>query len=569
MSILKILFKEELKNYSYLTQENEIYQCLLKNYYNREEIIHRVQDKIKIPYFGHENYHLFDFQLFSLFDKNILLVKQLCPLYKKDDVVYFVSSGLQTTPVSLLLKHEQRNHHISNFKSHILYFKFGFEFEELIHFFSTSSFENFPVPVFEKETVELKNETKPEMKIQEKNTTFSESQDAVLLVEDIIKKGLQYRASDIHIEPLQDGVKIRYRIDGLLLHYKDLRLNTEQKNALVNRFKILSSMDIGEKRKAQDGKISNFIFNNKQYDFRISSVATVHGEKLVLRVFEKTNAILSLDELGFSQSVSSQLKESIKSSQGIIFITGATGSGKTTTLHSLLNELDSERLNIYTIEDPVERTIPNINQICVKETGISFDEHLVSLLRQDPNVMVIGEIRDQKTAKLAVEASLTGHLVLSTLHTNGVFETFERLLNLNIESYQLSASLIGVCSQKLVRKLCVSCSHLHVLTEKEQEILEVLKQKSHPKYHYLFDLIKEKSTRSKGCEKCNMTGFYGRTVISDFVTVSEDIKTKLNSNRLEKEDISSQELYIPMNIDALEKISEGIVSLDEVIQILI
>jgi type II secretory ATPase GspE/PulE/Tfp pilus assembly ATPase PilB-like protein len=539
MQILKIIFQHEIRDKSYLKEDAEIYDYLTKKGKSREEILSTIEHKTKLKYFDIHNHHL-DRELYETYDYYTLAAKNIIPVEQNQNQINFVASDLQD---SILYDVVNSN----NKKLVIKYFLMEFELKKVLENFQnhTNYFDSEPAA--------------EEIVIDTKNL------DVVKAVEDIIKQGLESRASDIHIEPMEKGIRIRYRIDGMMSLTLKMDISEEDKGAIINRFKIMSSMDIGEKRKSQDGRISNTHFSkDRVFDFRVSTVSTVNGEKIVLRVLERNHKISNLEKLGFNKDVSSSLRKALTKKNGLLFVTGATGSGKSTTLHAMISELDSEKQNIYTIEDPVELTIPNINQIDVKETGVPFDEHLISLLRQDPDVIVVGEIRDSKTAKLAIQAALTGHLVLSTLHTNGAVETFERLLHMDIEGYQLSACLIGIESQRLVRKLCPHCKIKSPLSEGEKNWLDSIELLYPGSYNGLFNNLREGTYHQKGCKECFQLGFFGRTVVAEYIEIDDEV-----NEMIVKEEINGKVLinkgFVPMFINSLYKVVQGETTIQEIL----
>lgn len=331
---------------------------------------------------------------------------------------------------------------------------------------------------------------------------------AVKLVEYIINEAIGKNASDIHIEPHENNVKVRYRIDGQLSNV--LTLPNEIYNNVVVRIKILCNMDISEKRIPQDGGCQ-YKFNNADYDLRISSIPVVFGEKLVIRVLTCKDAFSTIESLYLNEEDSALIKKLLLKTHGIILVTGPTGSGKTTTLYSMLNELAKRNINITTIEDPVEYTLQDINQISVNmKAGITFARGLRSILRQDPDVIMIGEIRDEETAAIAIRAAITGHLVLSTIHTNGTYATIDRLLEMGIERYLLADALIAVISQRLVRKICNNCKKVYKPKEEDKVLFN--------KFFLARTYIGE------GCHKCNNTGYAGRVAVNEILVVDEETR---------------------------------------------
>jgi type IV pilus assembly protein PilB len=340
----------------------------------------------------------------------------------------------------------------------------------------------------------------------------TEDAPVIKLANIILVQAIKDRASDVHIEPFEKTVRLRYRIDGALADAtpppKQLQL------ALVSRFKIMSSLDIAERRLPQDGRMRVKVAG-KDYDLRVSIMPTVHGEKIVLRVLDKSNLSASLDKLGLDPVTFKQFKAAVDAPHGLILVTGPTGSGKTTTLYSALNELNSPVYNIVTVEDPVEFQIPGINQVPVKkEIGLTFAAALRSILRQDPDIVMIGEIRDTETAEIAVEAALTGHQVLSTMHCNDAPGAIARLDDMGIAPFLISSSVILACAQRLMRRICSHCKEPISYPTKMYEDLQI-----DPDFFKGSTLF-----RGRGCERCKGSGYSGRLAIIEAMTVSDEIR---------------------------------------------
>ncbi|WP_246481904.1 GspE/PulE family protein [Chlamydiifrater volucris] len=316
----------------------------------------------------------------------------------------------------------------------------------------------------------------------------------------IFKEAIEQRASDIHFEPTEQGVVVRYRIDGML--YERHTSSAEFKSSLITRIKVLAKLDIAERRLPQDGRIKLHI-GGREVDMRVSTVPVINGERIVLRILDKQNIILDIDALGMPANMGAAFKDLISYPEGIILVTGPTGSGKTTTLYSVLKHLSGGFTNIMTIEDPPEYKLPNISQIAVKpKIGLTFSQGLRHLLRQDPDVLMVGEIRDVETAEIAIQAALTGHLVVSTLHTNDAISAIPRLVDMGIEPYLLSATVIGVVAQRLVRRVCPHCRELQPINEIEKSFLSQQLPKTRKKCSRL--------VRGKGCEHCFGAGYKHR-----------------------------------------------------------
>lgn len=332
----------------------------------------------------------------------------------------------------------------------------------------------------------------------------------VQLVRSILEQAVRQRASDIHIEALENKVRVRYRIDGALC--TKMEYDNSLLPAISTRIKIMGGMDIAEKRKPQDGRLS-LVIDGQEYDIRISSVPTVYGEKLVLRISSKINLTKDKKDLGFAPDELVKFDHMMSHPYGIIFVTGPTGSGKSTTLYTALSELNKDEVNIVTVEDPVEAALEGINQIQVNnKVNLTFATALRSILRQDPDIIMIGEIRDRETASIAVQASITGHLVVSTLHTNNATGTLDRMVDMGVERYMLADSVVGVIAQRLVRKLCPHCRKKRLATAEEKRIMHLTEEESVEIYEPV------------GCNLCNDTGYYGRKGIFEIMEMNEEIQ---------------------------------------------
>ena len=384
---------------------------------------------------------------------------------------------------------------------------------------------------------------------------LGEDAPVVRLVNSIISQAIVEGASDIHIEPMEDSVRVRYRIDGIL-HEKQ-RLSKKIQPGIIARFKIISNMDIAERRIPQDGRIS-LKFEGRPVDFRVSSLPSIFGEKIVLRILDKTSSIKPLEQLGFSHENLEKFKHIISQPYGMILISGPTGSGKTTTLYSILNTLNTPTKNIITVEDPVEYQLKGINQVQVNDkAGLTFANALRAILRQDPNIILIGEIRDRETAQIAIEAALTGHLVLSTIHTNDSASIPTRLIDMGIEPFLVASSLIGATAQRLVRKICPKCKEPQTPSK---EVLEHLGFK-----------VDEGVTfyKGAGCDSCNHTGYKGRVAISEILPITPEIQRLILKQASSKEILTEAKRLGMKTLldDALMKAAEGVTTLEEVIRV--
>lgn len=384
----------------------------------------------------------------------------------------------------------------------------------------------------------------------------------VKLVDLIIAEAIKRRASDIHVEPQQDFLRIRYRIDGVLCDI--FKVPKEKQSAILARLKIISGLDITESRVPQDGRFTAKI-QNREIDFRVSCLPISFGEKFVLRALDKQNLSIGLDKLGFSPEPLAIFKEAVIRPYGMILVTGPTGSGKSTTLYSIINQLNTIERNIITIEDPVEYSIEGITQIQVKpEIGLGFSSGLRSLLRQSPDVIMIGEIRDSETADIAIKASLTGQLVLSTLHTNDACGAITRLIDMGVEPFLVSSSLILTCAQRLCRKLCPECKKSY---KPDPDLLKRIGLND----KYIDQLTKEKIfTKGVGCNYCSKTGFYGRIAIIEVLPIDDEIKEMILKKTTSDEILDYAIKYKGMKIlkdDGILKASEGLTSLEEVLSV--
>ena len=382
------------------------------------------------------------------------------------------------------------------------------------------------------------------------------------IVSTLLEFAIKAKASDIHIEPQQDKTRIRYRIDGIL--HEKLVLPRTVHDAVISRIKILSKMKIDEKRIPQDGRFS-FRSGLEEVDLRVSSLPSVNGEKIVMRLLKKTGGVPTLTDLGLRGLALKNINGSIFLANGIILVTGPTGSGKTTTLYAVLSKINTTRVNIITLEDPVEYEIPGINQVQINPTaGLTFASGLRSFLRQDPNIIMVGEIRDQETAGLAIQAALTGHLVFSTLHTNSASGALPRLLDMKAEPYLLASSMICVVAQRVVRKICTNCREEY---QPPVEVIEDIKRILGPLFQQPSGPFK--LYRGKKCPECNDTGYSGRVGIFEVLTVNERIGRlileRAPASKLEAQ--AKQDGMMTMTQDGYLKSLEGITTIEEVLRV--
>lgn len=395
----------------------------------------------------------------------------------------------------------------------------------------------------------------PEEAVQDDK--LAETDSPIVRLVNQLQNAVQQRASDIHIDPQETKIAIRYRIDGVLKTERTLPKHMQ--SVLTARIKIMSNLDITEQRVPQDGRIKlNLDFH--PIDLRVATLPTVFGEKIVLRVLDLGSALNDMNQLGFHKVNLQRFKQLIERPSGIVLITGPTGSGKSSTLYAALNKLNSEEVNVITIEDPVEYQLEGINQIQVNTTvGMTFAKGLRSILRQDPNIIMVGEIRDKETAEVAIRASLTGHLVLSTLHTNDSVGTITRLIDMGVEPFLVATSLSGVVAQRLVRKVCRDCAETVQPTVREKEIFAKR------------GMTVESIVRGRGCGTCNMTGYKGRIAIHELLVMSDDMKKVIMNgesfSRLRELAIKNKTLFLID--DGLLKVKQGLTTTEEILRVAI
>ena len=378
----------------------------------------------------------------------------------------------------------------------------------------------------------------------------------VKLVNGILLNSVKKGSSDIHIEPYEKKLRVRYRADGKLS--EDMNLPIQMKSALVSRIKIMASLNIAERRVPQDGRIKIRIGGGKVVDFRVSVLPTLFGESVVMRLLDQSKLQVDMTKLGFSSEVLAKFDKAIKSPQGMVLVTGPTGSGKTNTLYSAINALNKEDVKILTAEDPVEFNFEGINQVLVRsEVGMTFAAALRAFLRQDPEIILVGEIRDMETAEIAVKAAMTGHLVFSTLHTNDCPSTIARMVDIGVPGYMLSSSLIMVVAQRLLRRNCTFCSE-EVTTYSPKELLEVGYNKE--------EIVNLKVMKGKGCPKCT-DGYKGRVGCFEVMQVTEPLKQAITAGVPEDQlrKLAIKEGMITLRRDGLDKVAEGVTTIEEVI----
>ncbi len=423
-----------------------------------------------------------------------------------------------------------------------------------------SSYESIKEKLLQIETYESLQTYVEEIKKDLHSSTNSEENEspAVLkLIELILKSSILARASDIHIEVSEKNCIVRDRIDGML--QQRFIFDKVIFGPLSSRIKLLSNLDIAEKRKPQDGRFSAEVVG-KEYDFRVSTLPTLIGESIVLRILDKTKALITLEEMGMNDNNYKAFNNAIKTPYGIVLVTGPTGSGKTTTLYGALNAIKSIQDKIITVEDPVEYQMNGIQQVQVNNAAdLTFASALRSILRQDPDKIMIGEIRDTETLRIAIQAAMTGHLVLSTLHTNSAIAAVYRMIDMGIESYLVSGSLIAIQAQRLVRKICPYCKEPTII---EQRLIDTIMDEMHfekePQFY-----------KGKGCKHCYNTGYLGREMISEVLTISSNMARLIaaEAHQDELEELAHKEGFLPMFHDGVLKATEGKTTIDEIFRV--
>ncbi|QTM99968.1 type II secretion system protein GspE [Sediminibacillus dalangtanensis] len=391
--------------------------------------------------------------------------------------------------------------------------------------------------------------------LEEDDADLADDAPAVRIMDQLLQTGVHLKASDIHLDPAEDSLSVRYRVDGML--HKERTIPKRLQNSLTARMKIMANLNITETRLPQDGRI-RVIIDEKPIDLRISILPTVFGEKIVIRILDLSNIVKKLTDLDFSEENYHDYRKLIQQPSGLILLTGPTGSGKTSTLYASINQLNREEVNIITVEDPVEYQLEGINQVQVNaKIGLDFAAGLRSILRQDPNIIMVGEIRDTETAEIAVRSSLTGHMVFSTLHTNSAMAAIPRLFDMKVEPYLVVSSLSGIMAQRLVKKLCKDCKQSRELNNMEKEIFD--------RHNIAIDKLYE----GKGCNSCRQTGYKGRTAIQELLVIDDAIRQMM----MENSSMAEMKKYLKQNgmkflmDDGLEKVKQGTTSLEEVLRV--
>ena len=384
------------------------------------------------------------------------------------------------------------------------------------------------------------------------------------LSENLIMEGMRRKATDVHISPASDTINVFYRVDGVLQY--GFCIPKSAHNGIVSRIKVQAMLDISEQRLPQDGSFS-MTFLNTKYEMRVSTTPTIYGENIVIRILAGTGQLMNIESLGFDPWNTGQLRGLFQKPHGIVLITGPTGSGKTTTLYAALREVNLIERNVLTVEDPVEYKLSFVKQTSVNlKTGYDFARAGRTFMRQDPDVMLLGEIRDEETARIAVRASITGHLILSTLHTNDAVTSVPRLLDFNIDRFMLSSSLLAVIAQRLVRKICPDCKEEYTVTDDELDLIVLTDDIKG--YGDEFDI--KTAYRGRGCGTCNNTGYLGRTVVGEIMVVNDEIRELIveGASLGKLKDAALRNGMIPLKISAIRKVHENLTSLEEMLRVI-
>lgn len=502
-----------------------------------QQLIETLEVQLGIPHVSLFRYP-FDPMLFNVVPKDFAKRKLLVPLKTEGDKLFIA----MTDPTDFITIDDLR-------------LATGFQIEPTIA--SKEDILKTIAKYYEEESYDELLEEMPDAKEDQADELTDLDAPIVRLVNQLLSNAVSMKASDVHLDPHEGKLLVRYRIDGTLRTERVLPKSMQQ--MVTARIKILANLDITENRIPQDGRIKTTV-DFRAIDLRVSSLPTVFGEKIVMRILDLSQNLTDISKLGFNDTNMVRFMKEIDKPNGIVLISGPTGSGKSSTLYAALNKLNSEEVNIITVEDPVEYQLEGINQIQVNaNVGLSFAAGLRSILRQDPDIVMVGEIRDKETADISIRASLTGHLVLSTIHTNDSIASITRLLDMGIEPFLVTASLNAVIAQRLIRRVCRDCKETHPATVREQEIFA--------KRGLTVDTI----TRGAGCPQCNMSGYKGRMAIHEVLVVDEAMKDVINRNGTAAEirKIAVENNTIFLIDDGLLKVKEGMTTTEEVLRVAI
>jgi type IV pilus assembly protein PilB len=505
-----------------------------RGHITEQQLIETLEVQLGIPHVSLFRYP-FEPKLFNVVPKDFAKRKMLVPLKTEGDKLYVA----MTDPTDFFAIDDLR-------------LTTGFQIEPAIA--SKDDIMRTIAKYYEEESYDDILEDMPQSAEQQEDLNDIDAP-IVRLVNQILSNAVSMKASDVHLDPQESKILVRYRIDGTLRTERILPKTMQQ--MVTARLKILANLDITENRVPQDGRIKTHV-DFRAIDLRVSSLPTVFGEKIVMRILDLSNNLTDISKLGFTELNMKRFMAEIDKPNGIVLISGPTGSGKSSTLYAALNKLNSEEVNIITVEDPVEYQLEGINQIQVNaNVGLTFAAGLRSILRQDPDIVMVGEIRDKETAEISIRASLTGHLVLSTIHTNDSIASITRLMDMGVEPFLVTASLNGVVAQRLVRKVCRDCREIQPATPREQDIAA--------KRGITLDVV----SRGKGCSQCNMTGYRGRMAIHEVLIVDEPMKMVINrgGTAAEIREIAVRNNTIFLIDDGLLKVKEGMTTTEEVLRV--
>lgn len=512
-----------------------------KGLVTEEKLLQALSDQLNIPQVNLYNYHL-DPEVATSIPSQMAQLHQIIPIQRNEKKVVLAMAN----PMNILAQDDAARY-------------LQAEIEPVLAL--PSAIEHVINQLFGlKESIELTDEEKKSRENEEEILRLKalvEDAPIVKVVNSLIHQAVTEGASDIHIEPSGAGVRIRMRIDGILHDLMSPPKDTQP--LIVSRIKIMSNLDIAERRLPQDGRIL-LQSSLKDVNLRVSTMPTIHGEKVVIRILNKDRVVLPLEELGLSKPNFRVFKQSLLNRSGMILVTGPTGCGKTTTLYSVLNYLNRPEDNIITVEDPVEYRLEGINQVQINpRINLTFANTLRAILRQDPNIVMIGEIRDLETAEIATRAALTGHLVLSTLHTNDAPRAISRLLDMGVENYLITSSLMAVVAQRLIRLICPECRQQYMPTPEQRVLFRQVFGKEAPGELY----------RGDGCKSCNQTGYRGRVAIHEVLKVDQEIRSLILESAGPERILEAalQQGMITMLHDGLRRIEKGHTTLDEVVRV--
>ena len=537
---LEVVTKNSLEN-----TESIITSIVKYKKSNFKTIACYIAQKFQLPYFDLDHYDAS--QIMEDIDVKLLETTKILPLKKTQTTLYVATS-------------DPTNHHINEIKFHsnISTMNVIIVEENKLNHIITNYLKTKEVPMsdndFDMFEIETENEDAAEQAAEVEDSPI------VKLIQGILLEAIKKRVSDIHFEPYEKYYRVRYRLDGIL--YETKKIPTLLKEKIAARIKVVSSLDISEKRTPQDGRFKLKVTKEKSIDFRVSTLPTLWGEKIVMRILDSSAAALNIDKLGYGDEQKKVLVNAIKRPYGMVLVTGPTGSGKTVSLYSCINLLNNEDINISTVEDPAEINLPGVNQVNVNDkVGLTFASALKSFLRQDPDAILVGEIRDLETADIAIKAAQTGHMVLSTLHTNDAPKTITRLLNMGVKPFNIASSVILITAQRLVRRLCPSCKQTIELPEK------ILTEAGLPQEHMEGYNKTWFTYKPVGCEECNDKGYYGRVGIYQVMPVTEEIRKIIlkEGTDIEIAEEARKNGVLGLREAGLLKVKEGITSLEEVL----